>query len=466
MNNFDGTKLQLEKWHLESELEQKGIEAEEQGNIPLAIEHYENVVALGAELPVSYMNLCGIYRKKKRYDDEIRIALAYREIFDKNDNKSYKAYNWADKDLYEVEQLKNNNSIDPDGYMELEEYLYATSYPSSNGLKPPEILMLYYASTYKTSNNKFQKFWFSEYGIRNPNEVLTALFNGGFIRIATIEESLSTLKLAELKDICFKLNLKTKGKKDDLINSICQYSDRTVLNTLVTDRTYALTDLGKEELSTNQYVPFLHKSQNIYGVDIWWANKKIYEYPNMSFRDILWGELNRQSLDAMKEIAEINYYSYILNRISMCNFCIEMDKNYLTAFKLLCEAIYYDVNANTYGRWAYQKRVSGSEEVDVLTCMNIPIKLLKKVQSGLNYNQDKWFEEVISEFSSYKLLDKYRAIITNTDLAGIITALTFDDVSASVNVKKVCKSILENFDIQGYDIPEYEVPKEYFEIQL
>ena len=60
MNNFDGTKLQLEKWHLESELEQKGIEAEEQGNIPLAIEHYENVVALGAELPVSYMNLCGI----------------------------------------------------------------------------------------------------------------------------------------------------------------------------------------------------------------------------------------------------------------------------------------------------------------------------------------------------------------------------------------------------------------------
>lgn len=450
MNNLEGTKLQLEKWNLEYELEQKGIEAEEQGDIPLAIEYYENVVALGAKLPAPYMNLCGIYRKRKQYEDEIRIALAYRKIFDKNNNKSYKAYNWADKDLYEVEQLKNNNSINPDGYMELEEYLYATSYPSSNGLKPPEILMLYYTNTFKTSNNKFQIFWFSEYGIKNPNEVLTTLYNNGFIRISTIEESLSALKLTELKFICSKLNLPQKGKKDDLINLISHYSDKNVLDSLVTERTYALTNLGEEELSINQYVPFLHKSQNIYGVDIWWANKKIYENPNMSFRDILWGELNRRSVEAIKEIVDLKYHSYIFNRISMCNFCIEMDKNYLMAFKLLCEAIFLDVNTNTYDRWTYQKQISGGKDVDILMCMNIPIKLLKKVQRGLNFNQGRWFEEVISEFSNYKKLGTNSPIISNADLAGIITALTFDDISANVTIEKGGKSILEHFDIQGY----------------
>ena len=450
MNNLEGTKLQLEKWNLEYELEQKGIEAEEQGDIPLAIEYYENVVALGAKLPAPYMNLCGIYRKRKQYEDEIRIALAYRKIFDKNNNKSYKAYNWADKDLYEVEQLKNNNSINPDGYMELEEYLYATSYPSSNGLKPPEILMLYYTNTFKTSNNKFQIFWFSEYGIKNPNEILTTLYNNGFIRISTIEESLSALKLTELKFICSKLNLPQKGKKDDLINLISHYSDKNVLDSLVTERTYALTNLGEEELSINQYVPFLHKSQNIYGVDIWWANKKIYENPNMSFRDILWGELNRRSVEAIKEIVDLKYHSYIFNRISMCNFCIEMDKNYLMAFKLLCEAIFLDVNTNTYDRWTYQKQISGGKDVDILMCMNIPIKLLKKVQRGLNFNQGRWFEEVISEFSNYKKLGTNSPIISNADLAGIITALTFDDISANVTIEKGGKSILEHFDIQGY----------------
>ena len=450
MNNLEGTKLQLEKWNLEYELEQKGIEAEEQGDIPLAIEYYENVVALGAKLPAPYMNLCGIYRKRKQYEDEIRIALAYRKIFDKNNNKSYKAYNWADKDLYEVEQLKNNNSINPDGYMELEEYLYATSYPSSNGLKPPEILMLYYTNTFNTSNNKFQIFWFSEYGIKNPNEVLTTLYNNGFIRISTIVESLSALKLTELKFICSKLNLPQKGKKDDLINLISHYYDKNVLDSLVTERTYALTNLGEEELSINQYVPFLHKSQNIYGVDIWWANKKIYENPNMSFRDILWGELNRRSVEAIKEIVDLKYHSYIFNRISMCNFCIEMDKNYLMAFKLLCEAIFLDVNTNTSDRWTYQKQISGGKDVDILMCMNIPIKLLKKVQRGLNFNQGRWFEEVISEFSNYKKLGTNSPIISNADLAGIITALTFDDISANVTIEKGGKSILEHFDIQGY----------------
>ena len=280
MNNLEGTKLQLEKWNLEYELEQKGIEAEEQGDIPLAIEYYENVVALGAKLPAPYMNLCGIYRKRKQYEDEIRIALAYRKIFDKNNNKSYKAYNWADKDLYEVEQLKNNNSINPDGYMELEEYLYATSYPSSNGLKPPEILMLYYTNTFKTSNNKFQIFWFSEYGIKNPNEVLTTLYNNGFIRISIIEESLSALKLTELKFICSKLNLPQKGKKDDLINLISHYSDKNVLDSLVTERTYALTNLGEEELSINQYVPFLHKSQNL-------INHISYEHQLRHLQDLI-----------------------------------------------------------------------------------------------------------------------------------------------------------------------------------
>ena len=48
------------------------------------------------------------------------------------------------------------------------------SYPSDNGLKIPEILMLNFSHKYKVDNNNFQQFWYYENGNDNPQELLTS----------------------------------------------------------------------------------------------------------------------------------------------------------------------------------------------------------------------------------------------------------------------------------------------------
>lgn len=62
----------------------KGKDLEKQGDIEDAIRLYEQNVADKADVPFPYNRLAIIYRKQKRFDDEIRVlekALkAYREI--------------------------------------------------------------------------------------------------------------------------------------------------------------------------------------------------------------------------------------------------------------------------------------------------------------------------------------------------------------------------------------------------
>ena len=55
------------------------------------------------------------------------------------------------------------------------------AFPSSNGLYPHEILMLDYASSYKTSGNSFQNFWKWNYSVLDPQRILDSLFERGFI---------------------------------------------------------------------------------------------------------------------------------------------------------------------------------------------------------------------------------------------------------------------------------------------
>lgn len=59
--------------------------------------------------------------------------------------------------------------------------LLKTATPSKGGLDPHEILMLDYADTYKTSNNTFQRFWYSQYSVTDPQSILDSLSERGFI---------------------------------------------------------------------------------------------------------------------------------------------------------------------------------------------------------------------------------------------------------------------------------------------
>lgn len=60
-----------------------GIEAEKAGNLEEAIQLYEINVAQGFDGTHPYKRLAIIYRKQKRYDDEIRVLKAAINVFSK-----------------------------------------------------------------------------------------------------------------------------------------------------------------------------------------------------------------------------------------------------------------------------------------------------------------------------------------------------------------------------------------------
>jgi len=79
-----------------------GIEAEEAGDIEEAIEEYEASVAAGFNGSHPYKRLAILYRRQKKYDDEIRVLKTAVKVFSKNASKA----GWFNERLKKVQELK------------------------------------------------------------------------------------------------------------------------------------------------------------------------------------------------------------------------------------------------------------------------------------------------------------------------------------------------------------------------
>ena len=207
--------------------------------------------------------------------------------------------------------------------------------PSKNGLYPHEILMLSYASNYKTTleNNIYQSFWLDKYYVDNPNTILKSLVERGFIDIGDISQTIERLTISELKENLASINQKTNGSKQELINRILINIPENILNKRYPHRYFKLTDLGKQELLDNQYVPYLHKNDFL---NIWELNKLAPTEKN--YRDLIWECFNKQSL---KENSNYNFGLYCNIRFKMGLFLLEENK-IKEALYFFCEVFKYD----------------------------------------------------------------------------------------------------------------------------
>lgn len=136
-----------------------------------------------------------------------------------------------------------------------------TTYPSKRGLYVAEILLLEYCSygKYPKSSSGYPGLWWFEYGIRDVGHALESLENWGFLQWAPLEHSISSLKVDELKQILEQAGLPTTGKKADLVQRISLEIPREKIDLPPSAFKYELTDLGKDELQKNGYVPYMHK---------------------------------------------------------------------------------------------------------------------------------------------------------------------------------------------------------------
>ncbi len=136
-----------------------------------------------------------------------------------------------------------------------------TTYPSKRGLYVAEILLLEYCSygKYPKPSSGYPGLWWFEYGIRDVGHALESLENRGFLQWAPLEHRISSLKVDELKQILEQAGLPTTGKKADLVQRISLEIPREKIDLPPSAYKYELTDLGKDELQKNGYVPYMHK---------------------------------------------------------------------------------------------------------------------------------------------------------------------------------------------------------------
>ena len=304
------------------------------------------------------------------------------------------------------------------------ESLIKVATPTKQGLYPHEILMLSYASTYKISENKFQGFWYYLYSVKEPQSLLTSLYERGFLTIGNLQAAIEKLKVSELKEELLSIGEKTTGKKAELVTRLLEKGNLSFLDQKYQDRYYALTEKGQQELNDNEYVPYLHKTKYI---SVWDMNYLLNnENPSaLGYRDILWREFNTQSGEHFKVG---NFGLYRNTRMYMYQFLMEENK-YQSAFSMLCEVIAYDLsglgnneplnNDPTMQKFMLEQTIKMGFPYNnsLYTVPPAIVGWMANIKELLNMNDNNFKSALLENFEKISL---HRRIFTNEECVEIV----------------------------------------------
>ncbi len=319
--------------------------------------------------------------------------------------------------------------------------------PSKKGLYPHEILMLDYAHTYKTGGNTFQAFWKFKYSVLEPQRVLDSLINRGFIKVGSVKGCLEKLKVSELKDLLTKANQKATGKKAELIERVLDSYSNEVLENMFTVRYYELTDIGKEELAENEYVPHLHRHDYL---SVWEMNFYLHhDNPShLGYRDIIWREFNKQSMEHFKNW---DFGLYRNTRLNMYSFLVEETK-YKSALHHLLEVVAFDLSGLGNGEknlmqnpFLKDKRVEfkmvnfSFDEEEAVIPPGI-INYVKKLYDVLGMSENEFRQYVYEDLATIKIHER---VFSSEECANILLSLLGIEERKIKNSKKVAETRLK-----------------------
>lgn len=315
--------------------------------------------------------------------------------------------------------------------------------PTNNGLYPHEILMLDYADSYKFGDNNFQGFWRYQYYVLKPEIILNSLYERNFIEMGDVESGLKRVTVTRLKKVLADNGLKVSGKKADLITRLLDGLPLDVLEREFPERYYKLTDLGKQELIENEYVPYIHRHSRS-DLDIWSLNVLVQTPPRYPYRDKIWGYLNEES----QKHAQVGQWGLYRNtRLTMSDFLKEEEK-YTAAFKLLVEVIYYDLSGldnssnNEMSKWEKEIRLESffPYESSLITIPPGIITKLKTYMELLDWDISLLESELVKEFGK---LSTFRHVFTKEECLKIVMAELNEDIQTLNKIYNTAKKRIE-----------------------
>ena len=102
-------------------------------------------------------------------------------------------------------------------------------------------------------NATYSRYYEGKYGITNISKLHKWLYENGYLRDATLLETLGLYKVSELKTILESLGLKKTGNKDDLIKRVIESIDEKQKSKITKTCNYLfLTEKGKMFLDVNE----------------------------------------------------------------------------------------------------------------------------------------------------------------------------------------------------------------------
>lgn len=298
--------------------------------------------------------------------------------------------------------LTINTSIQSAEVVPIEKRIKGTA-PTCDGLYPHEVLALSYAPKYYAiGKNDFAGFWWYRYGIKDMKKLLRSLEQRGYIQCGTVADTLALETLATLKDESKNHGLKSTGKKDALIKTLMENVPEQELSRKYSNRPYVLTALGTEILEKYEWIPYIH-SHELEDLNIWNLTDIMQKPPYRSYRDEIWGYLNRQGV---KHAHAGDYGLYRNTRFKMSEFLVEEEK-FEGAFILLCEVCVYDLSGLS-NSWRmefleiYAKSYFPYEKSLARTAPGI-INRIVKYQKKLGWDDSTLRERISTEIPKYSL---------------------------------------------------------------
>lgn len=177
-----------------------------------------------------------------------------------------------DSNIYEIEKRDNFQTLENKYNSDL--INYKTLPDKSHKLADVMMLYSFKDNPHKISNdiNEYAQYYVYRYNV-NPIKLCQRLLTEGYlsrgIKNDNVLEFVYSLKVQELKDLLKRKEIKTSGKKSELVNRVIENYSIDQIEDIYPDirKIYFLTHLGKEIIKTNEDLIELHKSYSNFMIE-------------------------------------------------------------------------------------------------------------------------------------------------------------------------------------------------------
>ncbi len=420
-----------------------------QNNIDLFISSVEDFSEEMGELSEKYFKEVSELLKSK-YIDSIKI-----ETVPVNDIKECGHEKTVQENQNVNLNINNSDSYWEQRFKELRK-MTEKSYPSCNGLKIPDIMVLEYAETFTTEIEEIHSFWYYEYGLelKDIHNILNMLIQKKLIQTSSVQETIKKFTIPKIKELLKELGLKLSGKKAELLDRLFENAPTDFLENKVTSRGFIITDTGKQELKENDYVIYFHRRNNGFCINltVWKMNKLLHDNPSKNYREIMWEEFQKQYSIEAHEIRINGYTRYTSVCNYMCTFLLESKGNAEIALKYFAESVYYAVNYSMLRQYNYrmklyksmlkeaknQKREFTELPPEIYDFIYIDESNFNKIKDELEISDDEFCRRLDDIFFNFHL---EKPLLSDSETAKFVMA----NVNNDYEILDKMKYVIDNF---------------------